>query len=67
MIEANYGHVSRFTRRQVSLATGKAKPQQEHNTLLRLCRDGEINNAVVLLEKHIEQTQKSLRSSMRGR
>ncbi|MGO7136416.1 GntR family transcriptional regulator [Rhizobium leguminosarum] len=67
MIEANYGHVSRFTRRQVSLATGKAKPQQDHNALLRLCRDGEIDEAVGLLEKHIEQTQKSLRSSMRRR
>ncbi|KJF65443.1 transcriptional regulator [Rhizobium nepotum 39/7] len=67
MIEANYGHVSRFTRRQVSLATGKAKPQQEHNELLQLCREGNVDAAVVLLEKHIEQTQKSLRAATRRR
>ncbi|MQB46173.1 GntR family transcriptional regulator [Rhizobium sp. ICMP 5592] len=67
MIESNYGHVSRFTRRQVSLATGKAKPQQDHAELLRLCREGEADAAVALLEKHIEQTQKSLRAAMRRR
>lgn len=67
MIEANYGHVSRFTRRQVSMAAGKARPQQDHYELLRLCREGEVDQAVALLEKHIEQTQKSLRAAMRHR
>lgn len=67
MIEANYGHISRFLRRQVSIATGKAKPQQEHVELLRLCREGEVDKAVALLEKHIEGTQKSLRASLRHR
>jgi DNA-binding GntR family transcriptional regulator len=67
MIEANYGHVSWFIRRQVSVAAGKAKPQQDHTALLSLCRDGKVDAAVSLLEKHIEQTQKSLRSSTRRR
>jgi DNA-binding GntR family transcriptional regulator len=67
MIESNYGHVSRFTRRQVSLATGKAKPQQDHVELLRLCREGDTERAVNLLEKHIERTQKSLRAATRHR
>lgn len=67
MIEANYGHVNRFTRRQVSIATGKAKPQQDHAELLRFCREGEVGPAVALLERHIEQTQKSLRASTRKR
>jgi DNA-binding GntR family transcriptional regulator len=65
MIEANYGHVSRFTRRQVSRAAGKTRPQKEHHELLDLCRKGETEQAVELLEKHIEQTQKSLQASSR--
>ncbi|MGR9459403.1 GntR family transcriptional regulator (plasmid) [Rhizobium leguminosarum] len=67
MIEANYGHVNRFTRRQVSMATGKARPQQDHVELLGLCRNGEEERAVALLEKHIERTQKSLRAAARHR
>ncbi len=65
MIEANYGHVNRFTRRQVSRAAGKARPQKEHHELLELCRQGKIEQAVELLERHIEQTQKSLQASGR--
>lgn len=67
MIEANYGHVSRFIRRQVSTATGKTRPQQDHAELLRLCRDDDVEGAVALLEKHIERTQKSLRAALRHR
>ncbi|OBZ95662.1 transcriptional regulator [Pararhizobium polonicum] len=67
MIEANYGHVNRFTRRQVSMATGKTKPQQEHFEMLKLCREGDIDAVVTALEKHIEQTQKSLRAITRRR
>jgi DNA-binding GntR family transcriptional regulator len=65
MIEANYGHVNRFTRALVSRATGKERPQREHYQLLELCRDGEIEKAVRLLREHIEQTQKTLRSAQR--
>lgn len=65
MIEANYGHVSRYIRRRVSQATGKAKPQDDHVQLLEHCRNGEIDAAVNLLERHIEQTQRSLRATMR--
>jgi DNA-binding GntR family transcriptional regulator len=67
MIEANYGHVSRFIRRQVSTATGKTKPQQDHVELLRLCKGNNVDAAVALLERHIEQTQKSLRATLRHR
>ncbi|MCX2698589.1 GntR family transcriptional regulator [Ochrobactrum chromiisoli] len=65
MIEDNYGHVNRFTRRKVSTATGKAKPQKDHTTLLELCRQEATEQAVSLLERHIEATQKSLRAAMR--
>ncbi len=63
MIEANYGHVGRFTRALVSRATGKDQPQREHYQLLEHCRDGEVEKAVRLLREHIVQTQKTLRSS----
>ncbi|WP_245301845.1 GntR family transcriptional regulator [Bradyrhizobium sp. LTSP885] len=65
MIEANYGHVGRFTRALVSRATGKERPQREHYRLLELCREGETEKAIRLLREHIEQTQKTLRSAQR--
>lgn len=65
MIEANYGHVSRFTRTQVSRAAGKTRPQKEHYELLKLCRQGRAQEAVDLLERHIEETQKSMRAAAR--
>lgn len=65
MIEANYGHVSRFTRTQVSRAAGKTRPQKEHYELLKLCRQGRAKEAVDLLERHIEETQKSMRAAAR--
>lgn len=67
MIEANYGHVSRFVRVQVSLAAGKDRPQREHHQLLEFCRAGKADLAVDLLEMHIEQTQKSVRAVRRRR
>jgi DNA-binding GntR family transcriptional regulator len=66
MVEANYGHVSRFTRALVSRATGKERPQREHYQLLELCRDGEIEKAVRLLRDHIVETQKTLKSAQRA-
>ncbi|UVO27300.1 GntR family transcriptional regulator [Bradyrhizobium arachidis] len=65
MIDANYGHVSRFTRALVSRATGKERPQREHYQLLEFSRDGEVEKAVRLLRDHIVQTQKTLRSAQR--
>ena len=67
MIEANYGHVDRFTRVQVSLAAGKERPQREHYRLLEACREADIDGAVRLLEGHIVQTQKSLMAAARRR
>ncbi|MFT9159464.1 MAG: GntR family transcriptional regulator [Acetobacter sp.] len=65
MIEANYGHVNRFTRTLVSMATGKERPQQEHMQLLEFCRHAEVDKAVTLLEAHIIHTQKSVLASRR--
>jgi DNA-binding GntR family transcriptional regulator len=66
MIEANYGHVSRFTRAAVSRATGKERPQRDHYRLLELCRNGETEKAARLLREHIVQTQKTLKSTQRA-
>lgn len=65
MIEANYGHVNRYIRAQVSIAAGKTKPQEEHLELLNLCTKGKIDEAVKLLEHHIQKAQKSLRAVAR--
>lgn len=67
MIEANYGHVNRFTRTQVSIASGKEKPQKEHYAVLEACMAGDAVRAASLLEAHITQTQKSLMAVSRQR
>jgi DNA-binding GntR family transcriptional regulator len=67
MIDANYGHVGRFTRVQVSLAAGKERPQREHHQILAACREAKIDRAVGLLEEHIVHTQKSLLAASRPR
>lgn len=67
MIEANYGHVNRFVRAQVSLAAGKDRPQREHEQLLAFCRESKIDEAISLLGTHIEQTKKSVQASRRHR
>ncbi len=65
MIESNYGHVGRFVRLQVSLASGKQQPNREHWAILDACRSADVNQAVKLLEDHILHTQKSLLAAMR--
>jgi DNA-binding GntR family transcriptional regulator len=65
MIDANYGHVDRFTRFQVSLAAGKERPQREHYQILDACRQGDADRAARLLEEHIAYTQKSLLAATR--
>jgi DNA-binding GntR family transcriptional regulator len=67
MIEANYGHVGRFIRLQVSLAAGKERPQREHYAMLEACRRGDIDGAARMLEEHIIHTQKSLLAAARHR
>jgi DNA-binding GntR family transcriptional regulator len=67
MIEANYGHVGRFIRVQVSLAAGKERPQREHYAMLEACRRGDADGAARMLEEHIIHTQKSLVAAARHR
>jgi DNA-binding GntR family transcriptional regulator len=67
MIEANYGHVSRFVLTQVSMAPGDEKPQRDHYALLDACRNGEARKAADLLEAHIAHSQKALMAASRQR
>ena len=67
MIEANYGHVSRFIRGLVSRTVGKERPQHEHYQLLGACRKGDVDRALYLLGEHIENTRKSLMALARRR
>jgi DNA-binding GntR family transcriptional regulator len=60
LIEANYGQVSLFVRTQVSRASGKKQPQEEHFAILKACRAGDADTAVNLLEAHISNTKKAL-------
>lgn len=65
MIETNYGQVGRYLRLQVSLASGKERPQRDHLAILEACRGGAVDKAVALLEEHIQHTQKSLAAAVR--
>lgn len=65
MIESNYGQIGRFLRVQVSRTIGKEAPQADHWKILKACRDRNRNEAVKLLEQHIQSTQKTIRAAMR--
>lgn len=60
LIEANIGHMKRFMRVQISKTIGRDLPQQDHHNILNACREGDIEKAVKLLEKHLIGTQKAL-------
>ena len=65
MIEANYGHVGRYTRLHVSRAAGKDRPLREHWEMLNHCRSGSVDKAAALLGEHIAYAQKSLIAASR--
>lgn len=60
MIEANYGHLGLYLRKQVSIAAGKEDPQRDHYAILEACRHGEVDRAVRLLEDHIVRTKRAI-------
>ena len=65
MIHENYVQFNRFSRMSISSVTGKEGPQKEHYELLQLCRSGDADGAVTLLENHIRTTQKIVRGKIR--
>lgn len=60
LIEANFGHVNRFMRVQISKVVGRDVPQRDHHNILDACREGDTEKAVKLLERHLLGTQKAL-------
>lgn len=60
LIEANFGHVNRFMRVQISKTVGREGPQRDHHNILNACREGDVEKSVKLLEKHLLGTQKAL-------
>ncbi|MBB3019325.1 DNA-binding GntR family transcriptional regulator [Microvirga lupini] len=50
----------RHTRLQLTLTDGRARAEAEHDELLRLCVEGQIEQACKLLKSHIEGAGKSL-------
>ncbi|MEE1657706.1 GntR family transcriptional regulator [Microvirga sp. CF3062] len=50
----------RHTRLQLALTDGRARAEAEHDELLRLCLEGQINEACKLLKTHIEGAGTSL-------
>ena len=45
--------------------TGKDRPQREHHAILKACAGKKVDDAVRLLEEHIEETRKSLVAAVR--
>lgn len=52
----------RFLRTFVSATVGRVGPQEEHHRLLTLCRTGDAERALQLLEAHIAHTQSALQA-----
>lgn len=65
LIQDNFDNANRFTRLQVSIATGRERPHREHQEIFRACRGGEVDRAVQLLEAHITYSQKALVATVR--
>jgi DNA-binding GntR family transcriptional regulator len=65
LIQDNYGHVDRFLRLQVSLATGKNDPQRDHWEILKACRHQDADRASRLMEEHLSDTKKALVAATR--
>lgn len=64
LIKNNYFHAARFLRVRIALATGYEKPHKEHGQILEACRKGDVQEAVRLLEAHIDGTRKQLATQL---
>jgi DNA-binding GntR family transcriptional regulator len=57
----------RYTRLQLYLTHGMKRANQEHHTMLELCREREISAACKLLRQHILHAGQSLKQELQGR
>ncbi|CAM3781467.1 Nta operon transcriptional regulator [Pseudomonas reidholzensis] len=52
--------LERYLRMQMSLSAGKERADHEHREILQACREGDVERAVGLLDKHIAGVCKTL-------
>ena len=52
--------LERYLRMQMSLSAGKDRADHEHREILQACRDGNVEQAVALLDEHIAGVCKTL-------
>ncbi|MBF9233948.1 GntR family transcriptional regulator [Microvirga alba] len=57
----------RHTRLQLSLTGGMERAEEEHAEIVRLCAQGKVSAACVLLKLHIDHVGKSLQEFLRDR
>lgn len=57
----------RHTRMQLALTGGMERAEAEHAEIVRLCAEGKVGDACVLLRAHIENVARSLRELLRRR
>lgn len=65
MISELEQRIGSFVRLRVSKASGQERPMHEHHEILNYCKTEDIPNAVKMLRKHIETTQKEIAAYMR--
>lgn len=66
-IQSVHEQMGRALRLRVTMAAGHTRSHEEHVKILEACERGDIKNAVRILRKHIEQTQREVQSYFRSR
>jgi DNA-binding GntR family transcriptional regulator len=59
-------HMGRLLRLRVTMAAQHDRSHDEHLNILEACEGGDVKNAVRLLRKHIEQTQREVQGYFRN-
>jgi len=67
MIRSVQDLMGRLLRLRISMAAGHARSHEEHVRILDACEKGDTEQAVALLRKHIEQSQKEVQGYFRNR
>lgn len=57
--------IDRYTRMQLHYTDGVVKAQTEHRALLNLCRDGKVDEAAGMLQRHIREAGQALTGFLR--
>lgn len=66
MISAAQDQMGKILRHRVSQVAGSQRSHSQHQEILDVCASGDVNKAVKLLKKHIEQSKKEILGFFRG-